>query len=371
MQQIPLVDLKAQYHSIKNEIDQAVLQCIENGRFIGGEPVLRFEEQMAGFCNLPYCAGCGNGTDALEISLKALGIGKGDEVIVPAMTFIASAEAVVNVGAEVKFCDISGDTCLIDPLAVEKAITPKTKAVIAVHLYGQMADMEQISKIAKENNLFVIEDSAQAIGAKFNGKGPGHYGDLATFSFFPGKNLGAYGDAGAMVTKDEHLYATFKKIANHGRLDKFGHEMVGRNSRLDTLQASILSVKIKYLEQWTRKRQECTLIYTQLLGKLKNLTIPKVHPQANHVFHLFVIRVDAAFRDQLVKFLQSKGISTGVHYPQAVHETNAFNDMAHQSKDFPEASLLASECISLPIYPEMTKSQIEYVCSYLQEFFND
>lgn len=366
MKHIPLVDLKAQYLSIKKELDKAISDCIEKGRFIGGESVKIFEDRLARYCDIPYCAGCGNGTDALEISLKVLGIGKGDEVIVPAMTFMASAEAVINVGADVKLCDITKDTYLIDPELFEKSITTKTKAVIVVHLYGQMAEMDKIQAIARNNNLFIIEDSAQAIGASYNLKGPGHYGDIATFSFFPGKNLGAYGDAGAMITKNEDWYLNFKKIANHGRLNKFGHETIGRNSRLDTLQASILSVKLNHLVNWTKMRQQHAKKYLEMFESYKNITLPAVNLLASHAYHLFVIKVDAEIRNAVLSSLKDNGIEAGIHYPQALHEIEAFNYLGHHPEDFPNAFALSKECISLPMYPELTMSHIEHIATHLK-----
>ena len=368
MKSIPLVDLKAQYHSIQEEINQAIFNCIEEGRFIGGQPVKLFEEELARFCDVPFAAGCGNGTDALEISLKILGIGPGDEVIIPAMTFMATAEAVINSGAEVKLCDIKKGTYLINPDEIEKNISSNTKAIIAVHLYGQMAEMDKISEIAQKHNLFLIEDSAQAIGASYKGFGPGHYGDIATFSFFPGKNLGAYGDAGAMITKNENYYFEFKKVANHGRLSKFGHEKIGRNSRLDTLHASILSVKLKYLSEWTKLRQQHADYYNDCLKQTKNITLPQVDSLASHVYHLYVIKVKQEQRDELLAELKKNGIEAGVHYPQAIHEIQAFKYLGYGETDFPEASDLSKSCISLPMYPELSKKEIDFITGIIRNF---
>lgn len=369
MNSIPLVDLKAQYNSIKDEIDNAVKNCIEEGRFIGGQPVINFEKELAQFCKVPYCAACGNGTDALEIALKVLGIGKGDEVIVPAMTFIATAEAVLNTGAKLKLSDIKNDTYLLDPIQFEKAISPKTKAVIAVHLYGQMANMKRITEIARKHRILIIEDSAQAIAAGFKQKGPGIYGDIATFSFFPGKNLGAYGDAGAIVTKNEKYYLEFKKIANHGRLNKFGHEIIGRNSRMDTLQAAILSVKLKYLNNWTLLRREHAAEYSKQLRKIEQLVLPQTNIDAEHVYHLYVIRVKAEFRDDLLLYLKENKIEAGIHYPEALHDIEAMKYLGHNSADFPVAHSLSKECISLPIYPELTKEKISYIVEIIKTYF--
>lgn len=371
MEKIPLIDLQAQYQSIKTEIDDAISECLNKSQYIGGTAVSDFENEFAEFCGTSYCASCANGTDAIEIALNVLKIGKGDEVIVPAMTFIASAEAVINVGAKVNFCDIEQNTGLIDYRKIESVITKETKAIIVVHLFGQMAEMCEIIKIAKKHNLFIIEDAAQAHGALYDGKGPGNWGDIAAFSFYPGKNLGAYGDGGAIVTNSEQWYLQFKRISNHGRLKKFDHNIIGRNSRLDSIQAKVLSVKLKNLKIWNDLRQEKAKLYYERLKENPHIAMQNCNPLAKHVYHVFYIRVEQQFRDKLLHYLEENGISAGIHYPVAPFETPALMNMKYSQKYFPEAHNLSKECISLPIYPEITSLQQEYVCDIILEFFQN
>ena len=369
--EIKLVDLKAQYLSIKTEIDQAISDCLINSTFIGGEKVKSFEENFASFCDANYCVSCANGTDALEIALKAVGINREDEVIVPAMTFIATAEAVTNSGGKIVFCDINSKTYNIDTEKLESLITAKTKAIIAVHLYGQMAAMDKLQKIKKQYNLTLIEDAAQAHGATFNRNPVGHYSDIATFSFYPGKNLGAYGDGGALITNNEPFYSEVKKIANHGRIIKYEHVLEGRNSRLDTLQASVLNVKLKYLKEWNEKRREIVKNYEEFLSDIPEITRPHQHPDSNSVYHLYVVKTIPESRNNLFNYLKSQGIYAGIHYPEALPNLKAYDYLGHHPEDFPVATQLAKQVISLPIYPELSIDKIEFICNSIKEFYQN
>jgi dTDP-4-amino-4,6-dideoxygalactose transaminase len=356
--QIPFVDLKAQYQSIKKEIDTTIQTIIEQATFIGGEPVKIFEKQFSEWTGIRHIISCANGTDAIEIALQVLGIGKGDEVLVPAISWISTSEAVSNVGAKPIFIDIDKDFYTLNPALIEEKITPRTKAIIPVHLYGQMADMPQIIEIAKKYQLKVIEDCAQAHGADLQGKQAGSWGDVATFSFYPGKNLGAYGDAGAIATNDDALSEKVRRICNHGQLSKHDHQIEGRNSRLDTLQAAILSAKLPYLTTWNDQRLGHAIYYNKLL---KNSVIhtPAIRPNSNHVFHLYVIRTKQ--RNELMQFLKKEGIQTAIHYPTALPFLPCYAHYQHQLSDFPIASQYQHEILSLPMYAELTKKMQDYV----------
>jgi len=367
---IPLVDLVAQYKSIRKEMDKAISAVIGKGKFIGGEEVKKFEVEFANIANTPYCIPCANGTDAIEIALAALGIGKGDEVIIPAFSFVATLEAVCNVGATPVLCDIDPDRMTMDAKNVRPLITDKTKAIIPVHLYGQMADMDPLVRLCKKYKLHLIEDAAQAHKAEYKGLLAGSIGVFGTFSFFPGKNLGAYGDAGAITTNNEKLYFKAIKLANHGRVSKYDHEIVGRNSRMDTLQAAILSVKAKHLEDWIKARRKVAKRYTKLLGDLSQVRLPHNFPESESVFHLYVIRVDKSVRDDLRSYLESSGIETGIHYPIALSKLKVTTDQLRIKAKCPESEQASKEVISLPIYPELSASQQEYVCDRVKKFFS-
>lgn len=360
--QIPFLDLKKQYKAIKQEIDEAIADVIKKTAFVGGEHVKRFEEEFASFCGAEYCVGVGNGTDALFIALKALGIGDGNEVITSANSFIATAEAITLTGAKVVFVDCDPQTYNIDVKKIPSAITPRTKAIIAVHLYGQPADMVTLQKVAREYRLYMIEDAAQAHGAEINGQRVGCLGHVACFSFYPGKNLGAYGDAGAIVTNDEELAIRCRMIGNHGRVKKYDHDFEGVNSRLDGLQAAILSVKLKHLEEWTKKRRERADIYKDFLQDTE-VNIPVEAVGVKHVYHLYVVRVPS--RDTVQAALKKKGINTGIHYPIALPNLKAYEYLGYGPQNFPVATQYSKEILSLPIYPELSRSQIEYICKQL------
>lgn len=369
---IPFVDLKAQYKFIKKEVDLAISNVFENNAFIQGKAVKDFEISFAKAINVNHCIAVANGTEALIISLKVLGVGSGDEVIVPANSFIASSEAVTAVGAKVVFVDNNPKSYNIDNALIEEKITSKTKAIIVVHLYGQAADMDPILQITKKHKLFLIEDSAQSHLAEYkinNGvwRKAGAFGDIASFSFYPGKNLGAYGDAGAIVTNNDDLATKARMYANHGRISKYNHEIEGINSRMDGIQGAVLGVKLKYLPRWTEQRRSAAKYYINNLSNIKELHIPFVEENQKPVWHLFVIRV--ARRDELQEFLIMKGISVGVHYPISLPNLKAYKYLNYIESDFPVASAYQNKLLSLPIFPEITKKQQDYVIDCLQSFF--
>ena len=367
--QIPLVDLVAQYQSIRDEMDTAIAELIHGGHFIGGETVRDFAAQFAAYCGVPYCVPCANGTDALEMALSSLGIGKGDEVIIPALTFVATLEAVVNVGAIPVLCDIDPRRYTMDTKQAISLVTERTKAFMPVHLYGQMADMDPLASYAPDHNMFLIEDAAQAHGAMYKGQKAGRIGDINTFSFYPGKNLGAYGDAGALTTKSEWLYTKTIKMANHGRISKYDHETVGRSSRLDALQAAVLSVKLRHIEQWTIRRQTIAKRYRELLKDQEHIGLPGEYANSPSVYHLFVIRVPASRREDLMQYLRHGGIEAGIHYPIALSQLKVTTEQLNIHVHCPEAEKASTEVVSLPIYPELTDDLQDYICEKVITYF--
>lgn len=363
---IPLVDLKAQYLSIKSEIDDAITRVIDETAFIGGKFAAQFEREFAAEIGVRHVVGVGNGTDAITIALRALLLKRGDEVIVPANTFIATAEAVTAAGGTVAFADV-GEDGLIDPEDVRRRLNKNTRAIIPVHLYGFPANMDAIMEIAQKHHLFVIEDAAQAHLAEYKGKKVGTMGSVATFSFYPGKNLGAYGDAGAIATNDEALAKKSRMLANHGRIDKYDHEIEGYNSRLDGIQAAILSVKLEHLSVWTDKRREVAKKYSDALKSIPQLILPSMPAESRCVFHLYVVRCEE--RDALRDHLKKEGIETGIHYPIALPFLRAYAHFGHTAKDFPVAHRLQDEILSLPMYPELTDKEIECVVGAIKRFY--
>ena len=355
MKTIPLVDLKAQYDSIRDEIDRAMREVIDTTAFVGGPAVKEFEKAFAEYCRVPHAIGCANGTDALVLALRALGIGPGDEVIAPSFTFVATVEAVALVGAKPVLADVDPNTLLMDPVSVRERLTRATKVLLPVHLYGQMADMVALGGIAKDHGLKVIEDSAQAHGALLHGKGPGHWGDVATFSFYPGKNLGAWGDAGAMVTRDEALADRLLRDRDHGRQDKYLHEFSGMNSRLDTLQAAVLKAKLPHLDAWTERRQALVARYDEALSGAEGLGLFRPAGDRRHVFHLYVLRIlgGNGRRDRIAEALRKDGIGAGVHYPVPLHRQPAFAHLAMETGSLPVSERAGEEVLSLPLYPEL------------------
>ena len=356
---IPFVDLKAQYHSIKEEVDKAIQSVIESTAFIKGKYVQQFEEDYAEAYGVKHVVSCGNGTDALYITLKAMGIGPGDEVITTAHSWISTSETITQAGAKVVFVDIDKDYYTINTNLIEEKITKKTKVIIPVHIYGQPVNMTEIMRIAKKYNLKVIEDCAQAHFAEWDNKYVGTIGDAGTFSFFPGKNLGAYGDAGCIVTNNDALAEKMRMFANHGALIKHEHQVEGINSRLDGLQAAILSVKLKYILEWNEKRLHNAFLYNNYLRDLENIVTPQIHPDVKHVFHLYVIRIKK--RDELAQLLKKNSISTSIHYPTALPFLDAYKYLGYKSDDFPISFHYMGEILSLPMFPELSEYQIKFI----------
>jgi dTDP-4-amino-4,6-dideoxygalactose transaminase len=364
---IMLVDLKAQYNSIEAEIDAAITSVLATASFIGGPYVQAFEEAFAEHCGVAHCIGVGNGTDALCLALKALGVGPGDEVITAANTFIATSEAIRMAGARCVFVDVNPVTFNIDVDRIEEKITPKTKAIIPVHLYGQPADMAPIRSIAEQHHLRVIGDAAQAHGAEYRGRPIAQLADITCFSFYPGKNLGAYGDAGAVVTNDAAWATTIRMMANHGRAHKYDHDFEGVNSRLDGLQAAVLGVKLRHLADWTQRRRVNARVYNAALAD-RNLVTPAEIDDVHAVYHLYVIRVPGGKRDALQEYLKTQGIGTGIHYPIPLPYLNAYAYLGHTDADFPESRRASAEILSLPMFPELIDEQIEYIADRIAAF---
>lgn len=365
---VPFVDLTAQYKSIKKDIDAAMAAVITEAAFIGGRFVKKFEEEFAAFLGIEHCVSCANGTDSLEILLKAFEIGPGDEVIVPANSWISTSEAVTTVGAAPVFVDCHPLYYTIDTDKIEENISTRTKAIIPVHLYGLSAEMDRVMEIAARHSLHVIEDCAQAHGALYRGRPVGTIGDAGSFSFYPGKNLGAYGDAGCMVTSDEALATRARMIANHGRLGKFDHMIEGRNSRLDGLQAAILSAKLPHLPRWTELRRNHAATYDRLLADV-GIQLPEAPPYVRHVFHLYVIQIPD--RDRIREELAANGIETGIHYPIPLPFLKAYARMNLKSEDFPIASAGMGRLLSIPMFAELTENQCEYVSTLFKNLIFD
>ncbi len=366
MAKIPLVDLKAQYASIKPEIDAAMQRVVENTSFIGGKEVSDFEAAFAKFQGTKRCVGVASGTGALFLALKALGVGPGDEVISTPHTFIATVEPVESLGAKTVLVDIDPATFNIDPARIEAAITPRTKAILPVHLYGQLAPMDAIMEIARKHHLAVIEDGAQAHGAELNGKRAGAWGDVACFSFYPGKNLGAYGDGGAVCTNNDVLADKIAKLKDHGRTTKYEHDEIGYGERLDALQAAILGAKLPHLNDWNAARHHHAEYYDQALKGIPGITTPTEMDGAKHIYHIYCIRVDGD-RDGILKELNARGIGAGIHYPVPLHLQPALADHGWKVGDFPQAEQAANSIISLPIYPEMTTDQLNQITEELAD----
>jgi dTDP-4-amino-4,6-dideoxygalactose transaminase len=373
---VPFLDLKVQYKSIKTEIDKAIQEVIDNTAFILGKSVSEFEENFAAAHNVKHCIGTSSGTDGNHLALWVLNIKAGDEVILPANTFIATAWGATLCGAKPVFVDCDSSTYNIDPEKVYNAITPGTKAIVAVHLYGQPADLDPLRKIAMERNLFLVEDAAQAHLAEYKGKKIGGLSHVASFSFYPGKNLGAYGEGGAVTTNSDELASKLKKLREHGQSEKYHHETLGHNYRMEGIQGAVLGVKLKYLEKWTAERRRAADKYREVLKELERVIIPAEPEGFKHVYHLYVIRIEkssrelmADLRDKLKNFLAERNIATGLHYPVPLHLQKCFSYLGYKSGDFPVTEKLAESGLSLPMYPELKDEQIEYIGENIKEFF--
>jgi dTDP-4-amino-4,6-dideoxygalactose transaminase len=363
---IPLVDLKAQYQSIHSLVDTAIRRVIKRSSFILGPEAAQFEQAFAQYVGAKSAVGVASGTAALQLELLACGIGPGDEVITTAFTFVATAETVSHTGAKPVFVDIDPRTYNLDPDRVEAALTPRTRAIMPVHLYGQPAEMEPLLDIARRHNLWLIEDAAQAHGATYRGRRCGSMGHLACFSFYPAKNLGAYGDGGAVTGNDEDLLAKVSKLRDHGRTSKYQHDELGYGERLDALQAAVLGVKLSYLDEWNEARRHNAKLYTELF-KDSEVATPVEAPGMHHVYHLFVVRTPR--RDALIAHLQDHGIEAGIHYPLPLHRQPVYLKQGYTDVVLPEAERAASEVLSLPMYPELTMEQVGYVVEHVKEFF--
>ena len=362
---VPFVDLKTQYLAIKDEIISAITGVLDSGQFVLGRAVAHFEERFAHSCGASYGIAVNSGTSALHLALLAGGIGPGDEVITVPCTFVATVAAIHYSGARPVFVDVDPVTYTMDPSGIEAAITPRTKAIMPVHLYGNPADMDPILEIARRHNLLVIEDAAQAHGAEYRGRRCGSIGDLGCFSFYPGKNLGAYGEGGLVTTSDPEFTRKIRMLRDWGAEKKYEHVLKGYNYRMDGVQGAILGVKFQYLEQWTEARRAHARSYGELL-KDTQIVLPSPTPGARHVYHLFAILTDR--RGALIEALASRGIQTGIHYPYPVHLLPAYSDLGYKAGDFPVAEKVASQELSLPMFPELTAAQIEVVASAVTEF---
>jgi dTDP-4-amino-4,6-dideoxygalactose transaminase len=363
--EIGLVDLGIQHDAVADEVAEGFAEVLRRGDFIGGEAVVAFEREYAAFIGVKHCVGVGNGTDALELALRALGVGTGDEVILPATTFVATAEAVVRAGALPILVDVDDDALLMDPSRLAGALTPQTKALIPVHLYGQAAPVEQLASALGDRDIPILEDAAQAQGARRHGRSAGALGAIAATSFYPGKNLGAYGDAGAVLTDDDELARAVRLLGAHGSAVKYEHERLGFNSRLDTLQAVVLRAKLRRLAGWNEQRREAAARYRELLSDVPEVRLPGTLAGNEHVWHLFVVRLRN--RDAALRRLRERGVTAGIHYPVPVHLQPAFRFVAKSTGSFPVTERAAREVLSLPLYPGMTEEQQARVVDALAE----
>lgn len=363
---IPFVDLKRQYDSIKDKVNTRINEVLQNTHFILGENVEAFEKEFANYCGVKYGVGVASGSDALTLCLKALGVNKGDEVITVPNTFIATVDAISRNGAKPVFVDVDPETCNINVTKIEEKITEKTKAIIPVHLYGQPADMDAIIKIAKKYDLKIIEDACQAHGAEYKGKKVGSLGDIGCFSFYPAKNLGAYGDGGMVVTNNEEIAERIGMLRNYGQSKKYYHDFMGYNSRLDEVQAAVLRVKLRYLDEWNNRRREHAKLYNELLENDSGIETPIEKEFVKHVYHLYVVRCENG--DELQQYLSSKGVSTGIHYPIPVHLQRAYQHIGYKQGDFLITEKYAKEILSLPMFPELLNDEIKYVINCIKKF---
>ncbi|MBV9925991.1 MAG: DegT/DnrJ/EryC1/StrS family aminotransferase [Acidobacteria bacterium] len=367
---VPFVDLQAQYRSIKAEVDEAVQRVLDTSAFILGREVEAFERAFAEYVGASECVGVSNGTAAIQLALQACGVGAGDEVLVPANTFFATAEAVSTAGATPVFVDCGPSTYNLDAAKIDEVVTERTRAVIPVHLYGQPADLDAVFEVAKRHDLLVIEDAAQAHGARYKGSRVGARGVAGCFSFYPGKNLGAYGEGGAVVTNDAEVARRLRMLRDHGSEQKYRHELVGYNMRLEGIQGAVLGVKLKYLDDWNALRRRHAARYRELLAPLEEsgaLVLPVEADYAEHVYHLFVVQTDA--REQLQRYLSAAGVQTGIHYPVPVHLQPAYAALGHREGDFPRAESQARRVLSLPMFAELTEHQLKYVADALADFY--
>ncbi len=366
MKKIPLLDLTEQYRGIKEEVRDAIDRVLESGHYILGPETKAFEAEVAEFCGVKHAIGVGNGTDALQLVLDAHGVGPGDEVITTPFTFFASAEVVSQVRATPVFVDIDPKTYNLDVEQVKQKITSKTKAIIPVHIFGQPAEMDELMQLAEEHNLFVLEDAAQAIGSEYKGKKIGAWGHAATFSFFPTKNLGGYGDGGMIVTNDDQLADKLRILRVHGSRPKYYHGIIGYNSRLDEIQAAALRIKLRHLDDWNNARAEKAAYYNKLLSELPVVT-PYHAPDRKHIYHLY--NIQAEDRDGLMEHLKENGISSGVYYPLPLHLQEVYKDLGYKEGDMPNAETISRKIFALPLYPELAEETMEHIVQVIRNYF--
>jgi dTDP-4-amino-4,6-dideoxygalactose transaminase len=364
---IEFVDLKRQYQPLREEIMSRIEQVLAGMNLFLGENVYRLEEEFAAYCGVPHAIGVGSGTDALHLALRAVGVGRDDEVITVANTFFATVEAIALCGARPVFVDIDPASYTMDPSRVEAAITPRTKAIVPVHLYGQPVDMDPIIAVSRKHGLAVVEDACQAHGAEYKGARAGSLGDAAAFSFYYSKNLGAYGEGGMVVTKDREIATSVQMLRNHGGKERYHHALMGVNARLDEIQAAALRVKLPHLDSWNAARRSCAEEYSRRLAGLEKVLTPVAQPYAKHVFHLYVIRTQG--RDHLQKWLKRHGVSTGIHYPVPVHLQEACAELGYSPGSLPETEAAAQEILSLPMFAELTVDEVAYVCQTIRDYF--
>lgn len=373
---IQMVDLKTQYHHIKKEIDHAVIDCIASTAFINGPAVKEFQSSLEKYLDVKHVIPCANGTDSLQIAMMALGLQRGDEVICPSFTYVATAEVIGLLGLIPVMVEVDANTFNITAEIIEKAITSKTRAIVPVHLYGQSCDMEPIMELAKKNNLFVIEDNAQAIGATYTFSDgstakTGTIGHIGSTSFFPSKNLGCYGDGGALMTNDDELASKMRIIANHGQEKKYYHKVLGCNSRLDTIQAAILNIKLKYLDNYSQARNQMASYYDNAFANIKNVEVPKRQLNSTHVFHQYTLKVKNGKRNELQKYLADKGIPSMIYYPLPLYKQEAFREFVDPDFELGITESLCNEVISLPIHTEIEIESMQYVCNAVISFFSN
>ena len=376
MRQIQMVDTHTQYQKIKTEVDQAVIGVLESSAFINGKPVQTFASNLSTYLGVKHTIPCGNGTDALQIAMMALGLQPGDEVITPSFTYIATTEVIALLRLTPVFVEVDPGTFCIDPAAIEKAITPRTRAIVPVHLYGQAAPMEEIMAIAAKHNLYVIEDNAQALGADYTfsdgvKKKTGTIGHIGCTSFYPSKNLGAYGDGGAIFTNDDELARQLKMIANHGQSRRYYHDVVGCNSRLDTIQAVVLDIKLSHLDEYATARRAAADFYDQAFRGNDKIRVPARAPWSHHVFHQYTLVLEGIDRDALSQYLAEKGIPSMIYYPVPGHRQKMFEQSGIQAKEMPVTDWLTSRVISLPIHTELDQEQLEYITRTILGFVNN
>jgi len=376
MKELRMVDLKGQYDRIKTEIDSAIQSVIDSAVFIRGPEVIHFEEELASYLGVKHVISCANGTDALQVAMMALDLKPGDEVITTDFTFIASVEIIALLGLKPVFAEPEPDTFNISPAAIEKAINPKTRAIIPVHLFGQSADMEEILKIARKHKLFVIEDAAQATGTEYifsdgTRQKAGTIGDVGCTSFFPSKNLGCYGDGGAIFTNDDSLARLVRSITNHGSTRKYYHDDIGVNSRLDAIQAAILRVKLRYLDEYNNARRNAASFYDRQLSQTEKVISPFRSNKSTHIFHQYTVKTDPGTRDDLKNYLEKREIPSMVYYPVPMHKQKAYSYLGLKDDEFPVTGSLCSSVLSLPMHTELNIDQLKYICDNIYKFFED